>query len=94
MSEHARTYRGLVIYPLVYPHIARGAVGSYDYDAGFDAAVRICRRGTDDTLTASRVFRIPHRAPFGGAGEARNASCDYAERLIDGLVDGQSVRDL
>lgn len=94
MSEHARTYRGLEIYPLVYPRIRRGAVGSYDYGDGFDAAVRICRRGTDDTLTASRVFRIPHRAPFGDAGEARKASSDYAERLIDGQVDGQSVRDL
>ena len=95
MSEHVRTYRGLEIYPLVYSRIARGAVGSYDYDgASFDAAVRICRRGTDDTLTASRVFRVPHRAPFGEAGEARKASSDYAERLIDGQVDGQSVRDL
>jgi hypothetical protein len=94
MSEYVRTYRGLEIYPLVYPRIPRGAVGSYDYGAGFDAAVRICRRGTNDTLTASRVFRIPHRAPFGEAGEARKASSDYAERLIDGQVDGQSVRDL
>ena len=97
MSEYVRTYRGLEIYPLVYPHIPRGATGSYDYDAGFDAAVRICRRGTNDTLTASRVFRVPHRAPFGEAGEARKArkaSSNYAERLIDGQVDGQTVRDL
>lgn len=94
MSEHVRTCRGLEIYPVVYPHIPRGAVGSYDYGAGFDAAVRICRRGTDDTLTASRVFRVPHRAPFGEAGDARRASSDFAERLIDGQVDGQSVRDL
>jgi hypothetical protein len=94
MSEYVRTYRGLEIYPLVYSRIPRGAVGSFDYDAGFDAAVRICRRGTDDTLTASRVFRIPHRAPFSDAGEARRASNGYAERLIDGQVDGQSVRDL
>ncbi|OAJ62262.1 hypothetical protein A6V36_21630 [Paraburkholderia ginsengiterrae] len=94
MSEYVRTYRGLEIYPLVYPHNPRSATGSYDYDAGFDAAVRICRRGANDTLTASRVFRVPHPAPFGKAGEARKASSNYAERLIDGQVDGQTVRDL
>jgi len=86
----------LEIYLVGYPHIPRSAVGSYDYDhdSGFDVAVRICRRGTNDTLTASRVFRVPHRAPFGEAGEARRASSDYAERLIDGQVDGQTLRDL
>ncbi|WP_233860403.1 hypothetical protein [Paraburkholderia sp. HD33-4] len=95
MSECIRTYRGLEIYPLVYPHNPRGAVGSFDYGGGgFDAAVRICRRGTNHTLTASRVFRVPHRLPFGEAGEARKASSEYAEQLIDGQVDGQSLRDL
>ncbi|MFP3569990.1 hypothetical protein [Paraburkholderia sp. SIMBA_030] len=94
MEDFTRTYRGLEIYPLVYPRTPRGAVGSYDYGAGFEAAVRICRRGTNDTLTASRIFRIPQRTPFRAAGEARRASTNYAERLIDGQIDGKSIGDL
>ncbi|TXC88922.1 hypothetical protein FRZ40_15895 [Paraburkholderia azotifigens] len=49
-----------------------------------------CLRGTDDSLTASWIFRIPHRAPFGDA-EAHRASSDGAKRMIDIDVDGQSV---
>ena len=70
MSNTIRSYRGLEIYPLVYPHQPRGLDGARHYDAGFDAAVRICRRGTDDTMTSSRVFRVPSRSPFGAAGDA------------------------
>jgi hypothetical protein len=44
MNEIIRSYRGLEIRPLVYPHTPRGKVGSYDYDAGFDASVKICRK--------------------------------------------------
>ena len=91
MSNTIRSYRGLEIYPLVYPHQPRSPDGARHYDAGFDAAVRICRRGTDDTLTSSRVFRVPSRSPFGAAGDARIASASYAERVIDGMVAGQSI---
>jgi hypothetical protein len=91
MDNTIRSYRGLEIYPLVYPHQPRGADGSHHYDSGFDAAVRICRRGGDDTLTASRVFRVAAPKPFRAAGEARRASANYAERVIDGQVAGQSV---
>lgn len=94
MNDTVRTYRGLEIHPLVYPHTPRGATGSYDYAAGFDAAVKICRRGDDDSQTASRVYPIPQQTPFMSAGEARKASTAYAERLIDGDVDGQSVHDI
>ncbi len=51
MNNTIRSYRGLEIYPLVYPHQPRSADGARHYDSGFDAAVRICRRGTDDTAT-------------------------------------------
>jgi hypothetical protein len=84
----------LEIYPLVCPDIPGGAAGSYDYGVGFNSTVRICRQGTKDTLTASRVFRAPHRGPFDAVDEASKASSNFAERLIDGQVDGQSVRDL
>lgn len=94
MSECIRTYRGFEIYPLVYPRTPRGAVGSYVYASGFDAAVRICRRGTNETLTASRVFRVPHGLSFDEAGDAHDASSEYAQRLIDGQVHGLSLRDL
>jgi hypothetical protein len=94
MSNTIRSYRGLEIYPLVYPHQPRSPDGARHYDSGFDAAVRICRRGTDDTLTSSRVFRVPSRSPFGAAGDARIASASYAERVIDGMVAGESIAGL
>ncbi|MFM0073402.1 hypothetical protein PQQ86_19815 [Paraburkholderia sediminicola] len=94
MNNTIRSYRGLEIYPLVYPHQPRSADGVRHYDSGFDAAVRICRRGTDDTLTGSRVFRVPSRSPFGAAGDARIASASYAERVIDGMVAGESIAGL
>ncbi|AJZ62855.1 hypothetical protein [Paraburkholderia fungorum] len=94
MNNTIRSYRGLEIYPLVYPHQPRSPDGARHYDAGFDAAVRICRRGTDDSLTSSRVFQVPSRSPFGAAGDARIASTSYAEQVIDGMVVGQSIAGL
>lgn len=94
MSNTIRRYRGLEIYPLVYLHQPSGLDGVRHHDAGFDAAVRICRRGTDDTMTSSRVFRVPSRSPFGAAGDARIASASYAEQVIDGMVAGQSIAGL
>ena len=94
MSNTIRSYRGLEIYPLVYAHQSSGLGGARNYDAGFDAAVRICRRGNDDTMTSSRVFRVPSRSPFGAAGDARIASASYAEQVIDGMVAGQSIAGL
>lgn len=94
MNNTIRSYRGLEIYPLVYPHQPRGVDGVRHYDSGFDAAVRICRRGTDDTVTSSRVFRVPSGSPFGAAGDARIASASFAEQVIDGMVAGQSVAGL
>ncbi|MGF6757682.1 hypothetical protein [Paraburkholderia sp. GAS334] len=94
MDNIVRSYRGLEIYPLVYPHQPRGVDGSHHYDQGFDAAVRICRRGDGNTLTSSRVFRVSSIVPFEGAGEARRASTDHAERIIDGEIAGQSIAGL
>lgn len=94
MSNSTRSYRGLEIYPLVYPHQPRSLDGARHYDSGFDAAVRICRRGADDTMTSSRIFRVPSRTPFGAAGDARIASASYAEQVIDGMVAGQSIAGL
>jgi hypothetical protein len=94
MNDTVRSYRGLEIYPLIYPHKPRGADGSRHYDSGFDAAVKISRRGIDDSTTTSRVYRVPGESPFSGSGEARLASMRYAEQLIDGGVAGESIADL
>jgi hypothetical protein len=91
MNNIIRSYRGLEIYTLVYPHQPRGANGTRHYDAGFDASVKICRRGKDDTMTTSRVFRVPSRSPFGTTGDARMASASHAEQVIDGMIAGQSI---
>ncbi|RQR36766.1 MULTISPECIES: hypothetical protein [unclassified Burkholderia] len=82
MSMHL--YRGFEIYPLIYPHVPAQNGNTHNYDAGFDAAVKICLRGTTDTLTRSETFRLPEHAPFESAGEARRASLRYAEEIIDG----------
>ncbi|NYH15436.1 hypothetical protein [Paraburkholderia bryophila] len=94
MSNTIRHYRGLEIYPLVYPHQPRDRDGARHYDAGFDAAVRICRRGSDHIVTGSRLFQVPSTSPFDAAGVARIASTSYAEQVIDGMVAGQSIAGL
>ena len=82
MSMHL--YRGFEIYPLIYPHVTASNGNAHNYDGGFDAAVKICLRGTAYTLTRSETFRLPDNAPFDSAGEARRASIRYAEDIIDG----------
>jgi hypothetical protein len=94
MDNTIRSYRGFEIYPLVYPRKPRTAGGTYDYEAGFDAAVKICRRDGDNGITTSRIFHVSGVIPFGGAGEARRASASFAEQLIDGKIEGQSIAEL
>ncbi|KWF29319.1 hypothetical protein [Burkholderia pseudomultivorans] len=81
MSMHI--YRGFEIYPLIYPHVPALNGCTHNYDGGFDAAVKICLRGTTDTLTQSKTFRLRDDAPFDTAGDARRASLRYAENIID-----------
>jgi hypothetical protein len=91
METNAHFYRGYEIYPLVYPHRPAQAGYAHNYDDGFDAAVRICQRGFDAALTHSRVFKLQMRTPFGTAGDARRASMQYAEQVIDACNGGQTV---
>jgi hypothetical protein len=56
MSNTIRSYRGLEIYPLVYPHQPSGLDGVRHYESGFDASVRICRRGADDARLAGASY--------------------------------------
>ena len=81
MSMHA--YRGFEIYPLVYPHAERKEGAGHNYESGFDAAVKICLRGTDSSLTSSDTFKLSEPRPFSSAGAARRASLKFGESIID-----------
>ena len=53
MSMHI--YRGFEIHPLIYPHVPAPNGSTRHYDAGADAAVKICLRDTaGDARRASR----------------------------------------
>lgn len=94
MTTGLRLYRGLEIYPLVYPHRATEPGLGHNYDEGFDAAVRIQEPGSADGVSRSRVFRLASAKPFRNAGDARRASTAYAERLIDTCPRDTHVLDL
>ncbi|WP_395064357.1 hypothetical protein [Paraburkholderia silvatlantica] len=94
MTTMLRFYRGLEIYPLVYPHRASTVAGGHNYDEGFDAAVRIQEPESPEGMSRSRVFRLAQRTPFQNAGDARRASTAYAVRLIDTCPENMSVLDL
>ncbi|WP_206951443.1 hypothetical protein [Trinickia acidisoli] len=89
MSIHI--YRGFEIHPLIYPHNRAEDGRAHNYEAGFDAAVRICIRGTDATQTQARTFKLVDNSPFMNAGDARRASLQYAEDVIDAHDGGQQV---
>lgn len=82
MTTGFRLYRGLEIYPLVYPHRVAAPGAGHNYEDGFDAAVRIQEPATM-AAARSKVFRVEVRRPFESAGDARRASMAYAEQLID-----------
>lgn len=94
MTTGFRFYRGLEIYPLVYPHHATTASRGRNYDEGFDAAVRIQEPESSEGTSRSRVFRLAQTTPFQNAGDARRASTAYAVRLIDTCPENTSVLDL
>ncbi|WP_233888547.1 hypothetical protein [Paraburkholderia flagellata] len=97
MSVAFRLYRGLEIYPLVYPHCPTEPGFGHNYDEGFDAAVRIqeCPEMQEPGgQLRSRVFGLAVRTPFMNAGDARRASVAYAEHLIDTCAPNQTVLDM
>ncbi|CAG9228233.1 conserved hypothetical protein [Paraburkholderia tropica] len=83
MTTGFRLYRGLEVYPLVYPHRTTAPGAGHNYDEGFDAAVRIQIPESSTDAPRSRVFRLVVNRPFENAGDARRASASYAEELID-----------
>ena len=94
MSTAVRLYRGLEVYPLVYPHRPTSPGAAHNYDEGFDAAVRIQQPAGAEGVSRSRVFRLESAKPFQNAGDARRASTAYAEQLIDACPDHNHVLDM
>ncbi len=97
MSLTFRLYRGLEIYPLVYPHHPTEPGAGRNYDEGFDAAVRIQESADAQDQAGqprSRVFGLAVKRPFSNAGDARRASVAYAEHLIDTCSPGETVLDM
>jgi len=94
MTTGFRLYRGLEVYPLVYPHRATEPGNGHNYDEGFDAAVRIQEPGSSEKVPRSRVFRLAVTRPFQSAGDARRASTAYAEHLIDTCSQDANILDL
>ncbi|MGN6319584.1 hypothetical protein [Trinickia sp.] len=83
MTAAFRLYRGLEVYPLVFPHRATEPGSGRNYDQGFDAAVRIQDPGASGASPRCRVFKLAVNKPFENTGDARRASTAYAEHLID-----------
>lgn len=97
MTVASRLYRGLEIYPLVYPHCPTKPGFGHNYDEGFDAAVRI-QEGQETQGPGGqphgRVFGVAVGTPFLNAGDARRASIAYAEHLIDTCLPVESMFDM
>jgi hypothetical protein len=93
MSTGFHSYRGLELYPLVFPHQAARPGFAHNYDEGFDAAVRIQEMEDAGAAARSRVFRLTVKRPFENAGDARRASIAYAEQLIDACDPDKTVWD-
>ncbi|POR54946.1 hypothetical protein B0G62_102556 [Paraburkholderia eburnea] len=94
MTTTVRFYRGLEIYPFVFPHLPTQAGFGRNYDEGFDAAVRIQEPDAIPRAPRSRVFGVLVKTPFLNAGDARRASIAYAEHLIDMCSPGETVLDM
>jgi hypothetical protein len=88
-----QTYKGFDLYPLVYKHEVVRAWGEEMPDRSYDAAVMICREGHNPGTEHSRVFRYP-AAPWQNVGTARRGVMAFAEKIIDGMIPGESVASL
>lgn len=83
MTVNFRLYRGLEIYPLVFPRQPTLSGHGHNYEDGFDAAVRIKEPEAEDGQSRSCVFRLPAQSGYQSAGDARRACTAYAEQVID-----------
>lgn len=94
MAVKSLLYRGLEIYPLVFPRRPTVFGRAHNYDDGFDAAVRIHEPNSENTKSRSRVFRLSPEDAYASAGDARRASTAYAEQVIDTSPQKRAFFDL
>jgi hypothetical protein len=74
LGYRSNLHRGLEIDLLVYPRRATRPGFGRNYDAGFDASVRICDAVTTADAQQSCVFCVPREHSFRSSGDARRAS--------------------
>ncbi|WP_246641507.1 hypothetical protein [Paraburkholderia edwinii] len=91
MTVKFRLYRGLEIYPLVFPRRPTLSGRGHDYEEGFDAAVRIQEPTVESVPTRSRVFRLVTQSAYRNAGDARRACTAYAEEMIDNCPSDEAI---
>jgi hypothetical protein len=93
MATASYFYKGLQVWPLVYPRRPTKTGQAHNYDEGFDAAVRIDELQKDGSSARSRVLVLPADRAFANGGDARRASVAFARRMIDDCAPGQTVWD-
>jgi hypothetical protein len=72
---------------------ARDRDESSDSPRHFDIVVTIARSAAGESGRAA-MFGVPDTEPFDSPIDATRAGIDYARRIIDGDVEGQSVESL
>ena len=87
------SYKGFDLYPLVYAHNAARIWPERRPDRSYDAAVIICRVGSDPAGQQALIFRLSEIA-WDNVGAARRAAVQFAEDIINGQVSGQSVSSI
>lgn len=93
-NKPSATYKGFDLYPLVYRIPPVASWPRTKPDRTFNASVVICREGgRPDGEDPTRVFRI-ESAPWENIGSARRGAIEFGQRVIDGLVPGESVSAL
>ncbi|AMP36675.1 hypothetical protein CJO78_03760 [Ralstonia solanacearum] len=89
----AETYRGFDLYPLLYRAPIPDVWPRPKMDRMYGVSVLICREGVAPGGPRSQVFRLQIE-PIESIGSARRAAIAFAQRIIDGSVDGQTVASL
>ena len=93
MSTGFHSYRGLELYPLVFPHQAAKPGFAHNYDEGFDAAVRIQEMEDAGAAGRSPGVRGAGKRPGGNCGGGRRGGLGCSEQLIDACDPDKTVWD-
>lgn len=93
MTHTNQSYRGVDIVPLIYVHKDLSNSGRHNYDTLFDASVKVFVRRLDTEDANVRVFVVSETGRFTSTGDARRASVDFAQRLIDRECQSDAAAD-